>query len=120
MRAWSRFLLCGFEFVKFILVNVLPDSSSFSKGWPSSSVTSVKAEHWFLGAPSTKSKSAFRQGTVFFRLCPGEVSYFCFSFCEVFTREARNDLAEPVEVNAFETDRTKAFPHWVPTLHNIV
>ena len=74
----------------------------------------VKADNWFLGEPSTKSKSAFRQGTVFFRLCPGEVSYFCFSFREVFTREARNDLAKPVEVNAFERDRIKAFSHGFP------
>ena len=62
----------------------------------------VEAEHGFLGAPSAKSKSALREGIVFFRLCPGKVSYFCFSFCENFTREARNDLAMPVEVDALE------------------
>ena len=44
---------------------------------------SVKAEHWFLEAPGTKTKSTLRQGVVFFRLCPGKVSYFCFSFSEV-------------------------------------
>ena len=77
---------------------------------------SVKAEHRFLGAPSAKSKSVFRQGTVLFRLCPGEVSHLCFSFCEVFTREARNNLAKPVEVNAIEGDRIKAFSHRFPRL----
>ena len=75
---------------------------------------SMKEEHWFLGAPRAKSNSAFRQGTVFFRLCLEEVSYFSFSFCEVFTRQARNDLAEPVEINAFERNRIKAFSHEFP------
>ena len=74
----------------------------------------VKADHWFLGGPSAKSESAFRQGTAFFRLCPGEVSYFCFSFCEVFTREARNNLAQPVKVDALEGFRIKAFRHQFP------
>ena len=35
---------------------------------------SVKTEHWFLGAPSAKSKPALRQRVVFFRLCPRESS----------------------------------------------
>ena len=77
-------------------------------------ISNVKEEHCFLGARSTKSKSAFRQGTVFFRLCPGEVSHFSFSFCEIFTREARNDLAKSVEMNAFERNRVKAFSHGFP------
>ena len=52
-----------------------------------------------------ESKSAFREGFVFFRLCSGEVSNLSFSFCDNFTREARNDLAKP----ALERDRIKAF-----------
>ena len=70
---------------------------------------SVKAEDWFLGAPSAKSKSALRQSIVFFRLSEERFSYFRFSFYEAFTREARNDLGRPVKVNAFEGLRIKAF-----------
>ena len=28
--------------------------------------------------------------------------YFCLSFCNIFPREARNELAQPMEVNALE------------------
>ena len=76
----------------------------------------VEAEHWFLGTPSAKSKSALRRGIVFFRLCPGKVSYFRLSFCEILTREARNDLAKPVEVDAFEGHWIKAFSRRLPRL----
>ena len=77
---------------------------------------SVKTEHWFLGAPSAKSKSALRQGIVIFRLCPRKVHHLRFSFCKIFTSEARNDLAEPVEVDAFEGGWIEAFPNGFPRL----
>ena len=77
---------------------------------------SMEAEHWFLSTPSAKSKSALRQGIVFFRLCPGKVHYLCFSFCEIFTSEARNDLAKPVEVDAFEGGWIGACPNGFPRL----
>ena len=47
-----------------------------------------------------KAKSALRQGVVFFRLCPREVTYFCFSFCNSFSCEARNYLGQPMEIDA--------------------
>ena len=47
----------------------------------------------------------------FFRLCPRNFTYFCFSLFEAFTCEARNDLAEPVKVVVFEGVRIKAFSH---------
>ena len=71
----------------------------------------VKAEHWFLGAPGAKTKSALRKGVVFFRLCPREVTYICLSLSDSVTREAHYDLTKPVEVNAFKRVRIKAFFH---------
>ena len=68
----------------------------------------VEAEHWFLGTPSAKSKSALRQGM--FRLCPGKVSYFRFSFCEILTQEARNDLAKPWKSMLSKEIGSKHFP----------
>ena len=72
---------------------------------------SVKAEHRFLGAPSAKTKSALRQGVILFRLCPREAAKFRFSFCNSFTREACNDLAQQVKVDVFEGVWIKAFPY---------
>ena len=73
----------------------------------------VKAEDWFLGAPSAKSKSALRQA-LSFSVCPKKVSYFRFSFYEAFTREARNDLGRPVKVDSLEGLRIKAFTDRFP------
>ena len=72
---------------------------------------SEKAE---LGAPREKTKSTLRQSIAFLRLCPRTVSYFFFSFCEIFTREARNDLAEPVEIDAFEGGWIRTFSGKLP------
>ena len=47
---------------------------------------SVKAEHWFLGAAGTKTNSTFRQGVVFFRLRPREVTIFCLSLSVILSR----------------------------------
>ena len=41
-------------------------------------------------------------------------TYFCFFFREAFTREARNDPAQPVKVDAFHGGRIKAFLHGFP------
>ena len=88
--------------------SLLPDSSSFSRCWPSSSVQrgdrALVSWHARRGV-----QVCTRQGIVLFRLCPREVSYSCFSFCEALTREARKDLAQPVKVDAFARDRIKAF-----------
>ena len=91
---WSGFLFCGQEFIKFISVyfptyvvrsllnkpqdtrfkdratqyshGLLPDPSSLSRGWPSSSVTAcVKTEHWFLAAPRAKTKPALCKSSLF-------------------------------------------------------
>ena len=47
----------------------------------------------------------------FFRLCPTEVAHFRLSFCKSFKSEARNNLAQPLKVDAFERVRNKAFHH---------
>ena len=44
----------------------------------------VDAEHRLLGTPGTKAESAFRQKVGFFRLRPGKVMYFRFSFGKFF------------------------------------
>ena len=65
----------------------------------------VETEHRFLGTPSTKTESAFRQGVDFFRLCPGKAVYFRFSSCNSFPRE---------KVNALEGALVEAFSNGFP------
>ena len=45
------------------------------------------------------------------RICGSKIC-----FCEIFTSEARNDLAKPVEVDVFEGGWVKAFSRRIPSL----
>ena len=75
---------------------------------------SVEAEHWFLGAPSPSLHFA---RALSFSVCVQERFPISASRSSRFSRvEARNDLAKPVEVDAFEGDRIKAFSHRIPYL----
>ena len=59
-------------------------------------------------------KSALRQGIVFFRLRPKEVSYFSFSISNSFSCEACNNLGESMESDAIERALVKAFSDRFP------
>ena len=76
----------------------------------------METEHRFLGTPSTKTESAFCcQGVVFFRLRPGKVMSFRFSFCNSILREASDDLTQPMMVNALEGALVEAFSNRFPS-----
>ena len=79
-------------------------------------ISSVKTKHRLSGtSPSLR----FGQRIVFLRLCPRKVPYHSFSFCTVFATEACNNLAEPMEFDAFKGDWVDAFLNGVPTNRNI-
>ena len=69
----------------------------------------VETEHRLLGTPGAKTKSAFRQSVVFFRLCPRKTAHCRFSFSNSFSREARYNLAQSMKVNALEGAMVEAF-----------
>ena len=80
----------------------MPDSSSSSRGWPSSSVTAWRQSIGFLVLQARRLSPAFRLGVVFFHLRPRKVMCCRISFCNSFSREARDDLTQPMKVNALE------------------
>ena len=52
-----------------------------------------------------------------FSVCvPEKVVYCCLSFCNSFSREAGNNLAEPTKVNTFERALVEAFANKFPSL----
>ena len=77
------------------------------------------AELQFLGAPSTKTESAFRQGVVFFCLRPGEVVHFRFSFSNPFSREVCNNLAQPIEIDKLKRALVEEFSNKFPSRSSV-
>ena len=74
----------------------------------------METEQRLLDMPGAKTKSALRQGVVFFRLCPREVTYFCFSLCNSFLSETRKNLAQSMKVSAIEGALVEAFTDRFP------
>ena len=98
--------------------SLLPDSSSFLQRVAVFISKCVKTEHRLLGTPGAKTKPALRQGVVFFRLCPREVTYFCFSFCNSFSCEACNNLGQTMKNRCTRRTTDRSIFQQVPTLRS--
>ena len=105
---------CTFRRVHQYSQSLLPDSSSFSKEWPSSPVRALRQSTGFFGTPGTLSNCAFGWRIVFLRLCPREIRCLRFTFTKIFKSSIRNNLTKPLEVNTFKRDRIKTIFNWLP------
>ena len=92
-----------------------PESSSFSRGWPSSSVIAMRVSTGFFIAPCTLAISTSSQSNVFFCLCPREGWNLGFTCFEVFTSKAGKNLAESLEINTLEEQNIRADFNWFPS-----
>ena len=93
MRAWRIVLQCSHS--------LLHDSSSFSRGWKSSSVTAWRQSIGFLERQARRPSLHFAKALSLSVCVQGKLQ-FSASLCESFRREACTDLAQAVKVDALE------------------
>ena len=97
--------------------SLLPDLSSFSKGWPSSSVRALRDNTGFL-LRHARCPPLNLAKAVSFSIClrPRGIRDLRFAFRKSFTSNVRNDLAKSLEINTFKRRRIEAIFNGVPCL----